>query len=98
VAQPHAAYARGGYRQPPLFQLVSDTNLPKGWLLNRERHDGIFDLLRHAVLQHRLLAADLLQRQLTTLVVQFLEPVEAVPAIAHHLACLTDVAELLGKL
>ena len=36
----------------------------------------------------------ILQRQLTALVVQFLEPVEAV----HHLAGLTDVAELLGKL
>jgi hypothetical protein len=32
------------------------------------------------------------------LVVEFLEPVKAVPAVAHHLAGLADVAELLGKL
>jgi hypothetical protein len=31
-----------------------DPDLTKGWLLNRERNDGVFDLLRHAVLQHRL--------------------------------------------
>jgi hypothetical protein len=37
-----------------LSQLVGDPDLTKGWLLNRERNDGVFDLLRHAVLQHRL--------------------------------------------
>src|SRR4029077_545086 len=42
-------------------------------------------------------AADLLQRQLAAFIVQLLEPVEAVPAIPHHLAGLTDVAELLGQ-
>src|SRR5262249_54810546 len=60
--------------------------------------DGVFDLLRHAVLQHRLLAADFLQRQFAALVVQLLKPVEAVAAITHHLAGLADIAELLGKL
>src|SRR6266487_4027024 len=48
--------------------------------------------------QNRLLAADLLQRQLAAFVVEFLEPVEAVAAVAHHLAGLADVAKLLGKL
>src|SRR5439155_12092695 len=38
------------------------------------------------VLQYRLLAADLLQRQLAAFVVELLEPVEAVAAVAHHLA------------
>src|SRR5262245_49896349 len=52
----------------------------------------------YSVLQHRLLAADLLQRQLAACVVQFLEPVEAIPAVTHDLAGLADVAELLGKL
>ena len=67
-------------------------------LLNGECHNGVFNVLRHAVLQHRLLAADLLQRQIAAFVVQLLETVEAVAAIAHHLASLADVAELLGKL
>src|SRR5262249_2520409 len=41
---------------------------------------------------------DLLQGQFAAFVVQFLKPVEAVPAIPHHLAGLADVAELLGQL
>ena len=39
-------------------------------LLDRQRYDGILDLLRHAVLQHRLLAADFLQGQFAALVIQ----------------------------
>ena len=42
-------------------------------------------------------AADLLQRRFATFVVQLLEPVEAIPAVAHHLAGRADVAELLGQ-
>jgi hypothetical protein len=59
---------------------------------------AVLDVLRHAVLQHRLLAADLLQCHLAAFVVEFLEAVEAVAAVAHHLAGLADIAELLGKL
>jgi hypothetical protein len=69
-----------------------------GGLLDRERNDGVFDVLRHAVLQHRLLAADLLQCQLATFVVELLEPIEAVATVAHHLAGLADITELLGQL
>src|SRR6516165_8816934 len=75
-----------------------DASLAEGRLLDGECNDGIFDLLRHAVLQHRLLAADLLQCPLAAFVVEFLEAVEAVAAVAHHLAGLADIAELLGKL
>jgi hypothetical protein len=67
-------------------------------LLDRQRYDGILDLLRHAVLQHRLLAADFLQGSFAALVVELLEPVEAVAAVIHHLAGLADIAELLGEL
>jgi hypothetical protein len=41
-------------------------------LLDGERNDGVFDLLWHAIFQHGLLAADLLQRQLTTFLVEML--------------------------
>src|SRR5207245_3176711 len=51
----------------------------------------------HAVLQHRLPAADLLQRQLAAFVVEFLEAVEAVAAVSHHLAGLAHIAELFGE-
>src|SRR4029077_18149543 len=47
------------------------------------RHRRFLDLDRRAVLQDRLAAADLLQRQLAAFIVQLLEPVEAVPAIPH---------------
>src|SRR4029077_9646034 len=68
----------------------------RSWLFPARR-PGVFDLLRHAVLQHRLFTADLLQRQLAAVVVEFLEPVKAVAAVADDLAGLADVAELLGK-
>ena len=55
------------------------------------------DLDRRAVLQDRLTAADLLQGKLAAFVAQLLEAVEAVPAVAHHLAGLADVAELPGQ-
>src|SRR5262249_60983390 len=83
---------------PTLPQLVGDTDLAERRLLGGKSYDGVFDILRHAVLQHRLLAADLLQGQLAAFVVKLLETIEAVAAIAHHLAGFADVAELLGKL
>src|SRR5215475_5514246 len=98
VTLPDAAHPRGRHRQPALPQLVGDADLAEGRLLNSQFNDGVLDLLRHPVLQHRLLAADLLQRQLAALVLKLLEAVEAVAAVTHHLAGLADVAELLGEL
>src|SRR5512133_1153977 len=98
VAQPHTAHASRRDREPALPQFVGNAHLTEGRLLDRQRYDGILDLLRHAVLQHRLLAADLLQSQFAALVVELLEPVEAVAAVAHHFAGLADIAELLGEL
>src|SRR5262249_56154950 len=68
---------------------------PDSELLDRQRYDGILDLLRHAVLQHRLLAADFLQGSFAALVAELLEPVEAFAAVAHHLAGFAYLAELL---
>src|SRR5256884_2158041 len=98
VAQPHTAHTGRGDREPALPQLVGNADLTEGRLLNGERNDAILDLLRHAVLQHRLLAADFLQGQFAALIVELLEPVEAVAAVAHHLAGLADIAALLGEL
>src|SRR5262249_14619783 len=64
----------------------------------RERCNGLFNLLRYAILQHRLLATDLLQRQLAACVVKLLGAIEAIAAVAHHLAGLADIAELFGEL
>jgi hypothetical protein len=63
VALPHAAHAGGRDRKSALPQLVGDAQLTEDGLLNGERNDGVFDLLWHAIFQHGLLAADLLQRQ-----------------------------------
>ena len=82
----------------PCFLNSLAMHLTEGRLLNGERNDGILYLLRHAVLQHRLHAADLLQRQFAALLVELLEPVEAVVAVAHHFSSLADIAELLGEL
>src|SRR5262245_15426991 len=98
VAQPHTAHAGGGNREPALPALIGNADLTEGRLLDRQRYDGSLDLLRHAVLQHRLLAADFLQPQFAALVVELLEAVEAVATVAHHFAGLADIAELLGEL
>jgi hypothetical protein len=55
-------------------------------------------LRRRAVLQDWLAPADFPQRQLAALVIEFLEVVKAVAAVAHHLTGLADIAELLGQL
>jgi hypothetical protein len=65
-------------------------------LLQRKFNDPRRDLGRGPVRQDRLLAADLLQRQLAAPVIEFLEAVEAVAAIAKHLA--GHIAKLPGKL
>src|SRR5262249_2789674 len=86
------ADAGGGNREPALPELIGNADLTEGRLLDRQRYDGSLDLLRHAVLQHRLLAADFLQRQFAALVVELLEAVEAVATVAHHFAGLADMA------
>jgi hypothetical protein len=72
VTLPHTAHAGGRDRKPALPQLVSDAQLTEGGLLDGKRNDGILDLLWNAILQDRLLAADLLQRQLTAFLVKML--------------------------
>ena len=72
VALPDAAHAGRRDRQPALPQFVGDPHLAEGRLLDGEFHDRVFDLRGDAVLQHRLLAADLLQRQLAAFLVEIL--------------------------
>src|SRR5262249_38198504 len=76
--------------------LSCNADLSGGRLLDGQRYDGVLDLLRHAVLQHWLLAADFLQGQFAALVVELLEPVEAVAAVAHHLAGLVTPRPTCG--
>src|SRR3989475_10061743 len=83
----HTQRTPAGETVSPLPQLVGNADLTEGRLLDGERNDGVLDLLRHAVLQHWLLAADFLQSQFAALVVEL-----------HHLAGLADIAELFSEL
>src|SRR5215471_13666731 len=82
VALPHAAHPGWRNRQALPLQRLRDSDLAPGGLFNRHRDHRLLDFWRRAVLQHRLAAADLLQRQLTALVVEFLEPIEAIATVA----------------
>jgi hypothetical protein len=82
VAEPHAAHAGRRDREPALPQLVGNADLTEGRLLDRQRYDGILDLLWHAVLSAQA-SCGFLQRQFAALVVGLFEPVEAVAAANH---------------
>ncbi len=97
MALPHATHTGGGNRQPTPLQRLRYPHLAPGRLLDCHLDRRLFDVRRRPVLQDRLAAADLLQRQLAAFVVQLLEPIKAVAAVAHHLAGLADIAELLGQ-
>jgi hypothetical protein len=77
---------------------AGDTEIARLRLLDRELHDRFLDDRIDAVPQIRLAARDLHERRLTAVFVQFLEPVEAVSAEAHHLAGLRDTAQGLRQL
>ena len=88
---------KGEIDDPLLGQFVGDPRLAPGRLVDRHGHHRRLDLRQHPVLQDRLAARHLLKRQFAAFVVEILEPIEAVPAVAHYLAGLADVAELLGQ-
>jgi len=81
-----------------LANLVGDADLAEGGLLQRQVEDDRLDLRRRPVLQDWLAPRQLLQRQFAAGLVKLLETVEAVARVAHHLAGLADIAELLGQL
>src|SRR5262249_9296921 len=62
VAQPHTTHAGGCDHKPAPAPFVGPAKLSEPWLPERGRRNGLPDLLGYAILQHRLLAADLLQR------------------------------------
>src|SRR3712207_9145073 len=82
-------------RRPPRSPFFPYTTLSRslapGGLLDGDGHDRRLDVGWRAVLQDRLAAADLGQRDLAAFVVQLLEAIEAVPAVAAHLAGLADI-------
>jgi hypothetical protein len=98
VALPHTAHPKGRDRLAALFQFVRYPQLTPARLRDRQFDHRRLERGIHPVLQDRLGAADVLQRQLATFIVELLKPVKAVAAITHQLAGLAHVAELLGQL
>ena len=81
---------------PPLAELVAPSYLAERRLLEREADDRLFDLRGRPVPQIRL-PAELLDQCLdAALLDRLLVPVERVAGVAHDLAGLRHVAELLG--
>jgi hypothetical protein len=95
---PDAAHAGGRHGHATLRRLVGHPHLAPRRLLDRELDDRCFHLRRHPVLQDRLAPGDLRQRRLAAGLVQLLEPVEAVPAVAHDPTGPRHVAQLLRQL
>jgi hypothetical protein len=89
---------QGGDLHPAPAQLIGNPQLPPGGLLDGQFDHGRLDRRVDAVLGVRLAPGELLEGDLAALLVKLLEAVEAVPAVAHHLAGLADAAELLGQL
>ena len=69
---PHAAHPGRRDRQAAPLQRLRHPHLAPGRLLDGQANHRLFDLDRRTVLQDRLLAADLLQRQLAAFVVEML--------------------------
>src|SRR4051794_28433608 len=97
MSQPNAAHPAWRCEQPAFGKFVGYPHLSKRRLFDRQLHNRLFDMRLGSVLHTRLTPADLLQRQLAALLVQFFEPVEAIARVAHHLASLGNTAEHVGK-
>src|SRR5438270_12906476 len=87
----------GDANNPRLVSSLAIRTCPNAGCSHRQLHNRLFDVRLGSVLQTWLPPADLLQRQLAALLVQFFEPVEAIARVAHHLASLGNTAEHVGK-
>lgn len=97
MPEPDASNACRGDRQGSFPEFVRHAELAPGGLVEGHLHDGLFHIGSDAILQERLLPGDLLQRGFAARVVEFLETVEAIPAVAHHLAGLRDIAQVFRQ-
>jgi hypothetical protein len=87
-----ARRAGGGNRETVLSQLVGKADPAEGRLLDRQRAMASSIACSTRFFNTGFLQANFLQGQFAALVVELLEPVEAVAAVAHHLAGLADIA------
>jgi len=97
MPHPHPADPRRRNGQPCRTQLVGHPLLPQRRFLNGHPKHCRFNGSIHPVFQAGLLPAQILQRQLTPLVIQLLEPVKAVSRVAPQLAGFRHVAQPFGQ-
>jgi hypothetical protein len=97
MPEPDTAHPSRRDGQGLLPQFIGYPQLPPGRLLDRHLHNRLFPLRRHAILQERLLAGDLLEGGLTAGLIELLETIEAVSAITPQLTGLRDIATLLRQ-
>src|SRR5215813_237453 len=98
VPLPHAAHASRRNLHPPFGQLIGGPQLSPRRLFARNRHDRLFNLWGDPILEIRLAPTQLLQCRFSPLCVQFLKAINTISAVAHDLARLRDVAQLLSQL
>jgi hypothetical protein len=97
MPHPDAAHAARRNAAPLFSQFIRDAMLAPRRLLDRHRHNGLLEIRGNAVAEIGLAAANLTEGLFAARVVQLLETIEAVTAVAHHLARLRDVPKLLGE-
>ena len=97
MALPDTTHPGRGHRQPALTKFVRHAHLTESRLLEGDFHHRGLDLRGDPILQHRLAAANLGQRQFAALLVEFLKAIEAVARVAHDPTGLSDLLKLLGQ-
>ena len=98
MAEPHATHPAWGNESSLFGEFVGDPVLAPRGLLDREGHDDLLEFTPDAIPQVGFAAADFAQRFFAARRIQLLEAIEAVTAVAHYLARLRHIPELLRKL
>lgn len=98
MTEKYRSHASGGDDYPFFAQFVGRSQLTVGRKLHRDAQCSLFHRFRHPVLEQRLLPGYLVEGRLTTGLVEFLVPVEGVPAVTHDMAGMGNMAQLPGQL
>jgi len=98
VAHPDVPDASARDRVPLFREFVGHAVLAPGGLLQRERNHALLKIGRESVAQIGLASTDFPQGFFTPGCIQLLEPVDAVAAVAHDLAGLRRIPELLRQI
>jgi len=96
MSYPDRAHATWRHKDTVLFESVGDTYLPQSRILQSHFQNRFCYNRIHSILWVWLTPAQFAQALFPLLIVQLLEPVEAIPGIAHNLAGFTHISQLLS--